>query len=71
MGNYRMDYAAHSHHHVYNRGYMKTDLFHTRRDYEQFVSIVEDVIRHYPMVEIVIYCLLPNHFHFLLQQTVD
>ncbi len=71
MSNYRLDYSASHYYHVFNRGYMKQIIFHSHYDYEKYLNIVDECQKEYPMVCVYILCLLPNHFHFLLQQEVD
>ena len=53
--------------HVYNRGNRKQQIFLQDRDYERFLEKVLEYKKKYP-VKIVAYCLMPNHFHFLIQQ---
>lgn len=53
--------------HIYNRGNRKQQVFFGARDYERFLEKVVEYKKKYP-VEILAYCLMPNHFHFLLRQ---
>lgn len=53
--------------HVYNRGNRKQQIFLQRRDYERFLEKVVEYKKK-SLVKILAYCLMPNHFHFLLQQ---
>ena len=56
--------------HVYNRGSEKRSIFQSDRDYKKFLHRAkENAIKF--SVNILCYCLMPNHFHFLLQQTSD
>jgi len=68
--------------HVYNRGVAKMDLFRDEDDYWYFESLIERLLsseeaknrnnRSYPSyakeVSVHAYCLMPNHFHFLIKQ---
>ncbi|MEP7110357.1 MAG: hypothetical protein ABI760_20345 [Ferruginibacter sp.] len=51
--------------HVYNRGNNKQQIFFCREDYLQFLVRCHKYIA--PRSEILAWCLMPNHFHFLLQ----
>lgn len=70
-----------AHYHVYNRASGERQLFRDNTDREYFLYLVK---RHllpsldeseplYPTydVEVVAYCLMGSHFHFLLYQEVD
>lgn len=54
--------------HIYNRGNRKQEIFLNFRDYERFLKKIKDYKEKYNTT-ILAYCLMPNHFHFLLQQT--
>ena len=53
--------------HVYNQGNNQEIIFHTKDDYVQFLRHVREKVL--PHCEIVAYCLMPNHFHFLINTT--
>ena len=51
--------------HIYNRGNLKTTVFFQPRNYLFFL---EKVRKHFlPSVDILAYCLMPNHFHFMIR----
>jgi len=53
--------------HVYNRGANHKRLFFTARDYRAFeATLMYQAARH--QVDLPVYALMPNHFHFLLHQ---
>jgi REP element-mobilizing transposase RayT len=50
--------------HVYNRGNNKQKIFFNRENYLFFLRKVRKELL--PHCEILAYCLMPNHFHFLI-----
>lgn len=75
-------YAADAYYHVYNRGVEKRIIFCDRKDFAVFFSLLKRYLggdgqvdtngRPYrdlsAEIELVAYCLMPNHFHLLLYQ---
>lgn len=55
--------------HIYNQGNNKEGVFRSRENYLYFLKKVRSLI--YPMCEILAYCLMPNHFHFLIETTEE
>ncbi len=53
--------------HVYNRGHRKQEIFLQNRDYERFLKRIKEYKKKY-QITLVAFCLMPNHFHFLLKQ---
>jgi len=53
--------------HIYNRGNRKSKIFLDERDYLRFLERA-GIYKNKCEVEILCYCLMPNHFHFLLRQ---
>jgi len=51
--------------HVFNRGINGERIFSGKENYIYFLSLLQKHI--VPIVKIYCYCLLPNHFHFLIQ----
>ena len=56
--------------HFYNRVVDGEILFFTDEDYRLFLSKFKKSIEKYPL-SVFSYCLMPNHFHFFLQQNSD
>jgi putative transposase len=50
--------------HIYNRGINGEVIFNSKRNFDFFLKKVEDYL--VPVCEIYSYCLLSNHFHFLV-----
>lgn len=55
-----------SYHHIYNRGNHKLPVFQEEFDYRYFLRLVAINAEKYG-VKIVAYCLMRNHYHFLVQ----
>lgn len=51
--------------HFYNRGNNKENIFIEEDNYFYFLKLVEKYL--HPITDIYCYCLLPNHFHFILR----
>jgi putative transposase len=51
--------------HVLNRGVGKNKLFYTDEDYLAFERVIVDTLEKRPM-RILGYCVIPNHWHFVL-----
>ena len=56
--------------HVLNRGSRRGLLFETPGDYSSFVGLMGEAQLKFP-IRILAYCLMPNHFHFVLWPTND
>lgn len=51
--------------HIYNRGNNRENLFYEERNYRHFLRLYARYIR--PIADTYAYCLLVNHFHFLVR----
>lgn len=51
--------------HIYNRGINSTTLFNEKENYEHFLNLFETHIE--PIAETFAWCLMKNHFHFLVR----
>ena len=51
--------------HLYNRGNNQENIFFEKRNYEYFLSLWNRYL--VANIEILAYCLLPNHFHLLIK----
>ena len=76
------EYVEESYYHVYNRGVAKQTIFHDERDYSVFLSLLKRYLNDvpasdfagrtyewlHPRLELLSFCLMPNHFHLLVYQ---
>ncbi len=51
--------------HVLNRGNRKNTVFHDALDYDNFVGLIRSATARIP-VRLLSYCLMPNHYHFVI-----
>ncbi len=52
--------------HVINRGNGRTTVFHKAPDYEAFLSLLGEAKKR-RSVKVFCFCLMPNHFHLVLE----
>jgi putative transposase len=52
--------------HIINRGNGRATVFHKPQDYEAFLSLLADAKKRHRM-KLLGFCLLPNHFHLVLE----
>lgn len=55
-----------TYYHIFNRWFEKQTLFFSYSDYERFYKIILRYLDEFSYIKIHSYCLLPNHFHFIL-----
>ncbi len=56
--------------HVINRGNAKREIFFKDQDYEVFLELMKEARSHFP-IRLFAYCLMPNHFHFILENCAE
>ena len=56
--------------HVLNRANSRNQIFNQSFDYQKFIKIVNEALSKYP-TKVLAFCLMPNHWHFLMQPTAD
>lgn len=78
-------YVSETYYHLYNRGWNRTEIFREDGDYEYFEWLLARHLSPDPVkdtkgrefrhlredVDLVAYCLMPNHFHMLIYQRDD
>ena len=63
------DEAGHCYHAI-NRGNARRKIFHKDADYEAFERTIDEGLGRYP-VQLLSFCLMPNHWHLALRPTKD
>ena len=67
QGYYRKMPMQGSYYHIYNRGVNRGDIFYKESDYFFCLKRVSNYCKKYS-VQVIAYCLMPNHYHFLIRQ---
>ena len=63
-------FAQGQYYHVYNRGAGRGQIFFNDGNYEYLLRLVQRYYQKYGAT-VIAYCLMPNHYHFLLRQETD
>src|SRR5947207_1789792 len=56
--------------HALNRAVARLPLFQNNGDYEAFERVVDEALARHP-IRLLAYCLMPNHWHFVLWPEKD
>jgi putative transposase len=59
-----MHFTPNTIYHIYNQGNNRQPIFHTEANYLFFLKKMEEFIL--PYGDLLCYCLMPNHFHWLV-----
>ncbi|WP_198953686.1 transposase [Rhodopirellula sp. MGV] len=65
----RVDVAGHCYH-ILNRANHRETVFHKDGDYEAFEAILAEAVARSD-VDLLAYCLMPNHWHMVVRPNVD
>ncbi|QSE98975.1 hypothetical protein [Fulvivirga lutea] len=65
MPDYHSKFEIDNYYHIFNRGNNKEDIFKSTDNYIYFLQKWNKYIA--PFADTLAYCLLPNHFHFLMR----
>ena len=57
--------------HIYNRWFNKQKIFFNKKDYERFFKTIEKYQNEFQWIKILSYCILPNHFHFIITSKIS
>jgi len=63
----RENFEKNTYYHIYNRWLRKQKLFHRKHDFTLFMKyMIKYREKCSKDIEVVAYCILPNHFHFVI-----
>ena len=65
MDNNKIPFEPDCMYHIYNHGNADDNLFHSNENYRYFLKKYRGYIE--PVANTYSYCLMPNHFHFLIR----
>ena len=57
--------------HVLNRGNGRQRLFRTHADYDAFLCVLAEAMARFPSIELLAFCLMPNHWHLICRPKHD
>ncbi len=63
----KTQFIQHNYYHIYNRGAGRHNLFLEKDNYHYVLRRVKEYSRKFQLA-VIAYCLMPNHYHFLIRQ---
>ena len=70
MARRNISFLPNQYYHVYNRGANRADIFRNDKDYVFLLKQVKEHLEEYA-ITVIAYCLMSNHYHFLLRQNAE
>lgn len=67
MARRAINFIQGEYYHIYNRGARRVSLFHSEREYSFVIRLLVDYTKALG-ISMIAYCLLPNHYHWLVRQ---
>src|SRR5919109_3257374 len=67
MARRKIPFLPNNYYHIYNRGANKANIFCNDKDYVFLLKQVRDHVKEFAMT-VIAYCLMSNHYHFILRQ---
>jgi len=65
-----MKHISGQYYHIYNRGVEKRKIFASDENYRFLLRRIKEFLPAYP-ITFIVYCLMPNHYHFLIRAEED
>jgi len=63
----KIQFVQGAYYHIYNRGAGQQSIFRSDDDYRRVLFLIKEVSK-ISKIKMIAYCLLPNHYHWLVRQ---
>ncbi len=70
MASRKTIFQKNEYYHIYNRGANSIKIFRSEENYYYLLRLIKKYFNNFN-ISIIAYCLMPNHYHFLLRQDSD